>query len=158
MEGSYGPLVANSNPTIKRRVRLRATGTVIRASDRHKGEVKFDYNNEIKTVPSNGLTIVPVDTGIPVDEISAASNSAIVTISSTSVSALDVIEPADEDAIVETEDNDEGVEEDGIDGDTDLQSAPNNEFCFTEEDFLRSSNEMNDATRHQGMYNDTWKI
>ena len=33
----------------------------------------------------------------------------------------------------------------------------NNDFCFTEEDFLRASNEMNDATRHQGIYSDTWR-
>ena len=39
-------------------------------------------------------------------------------------------------------------EDEGVD------SAPNNDFCFTEEDFLRASNEMNDATRHQGIYSD----
>ena len=181
VEGSYGPLVANSNPSIKRRVRSRAIGTVIRASDRHKWEVKFDYDHEIKTVPSNGLTLVPTDTGIPVDEISAASNSVTLTVASASASASiasgsasiiptsasiapasvlgeEVIEPADEDAINDIEDNDESVGGDeGVGEDEGVESAPNNDFFFTEEDFLRASTEMNDATRHQGIYSDTWK-
>ena len=125
VEGSYGPLVANNNPNIKRRVCSRAIGTVIKASDRHKWEVKFDYNNSLKIVPSNGLKLVPTDTGIPVDEISASSGNATETIvsvsaapvsastasasasiASASVSATEAIEPADEDAINECEDND----------------------------------------------------
>ena len=38
-----------------------------------------------------------------------------------------------------------------------MHLAPNNDFCFMEEDFLRVLNEMNDATRHQGIYSDIWK-
>ena len=32
----------------------------------------------------------------------------------------------------------------------------NNDFCFTEEDFIESQTVMNDATRHWGAYNITW--
>ena len=35
-------------------------------------------------------------------------------------------------------------------------NAPNNDFCFTQEDFIQTKTEMNDATRHQGTYHDTW--
>ena len=157
VEGSYGPLVANSNPTIKQRVRSRAVGTVISAADRHKWQVRFDYSNEIRTVPSNGLTIVPADTGIPLDEVTTSSNSATQTVASSTVSNSDPIEPADEDAIVEAGDDENSVQDEEADGGTNLQLAPNNDFCFTEEDFLRVSNEMNDATRHQGRFIDAWK-
>ena len=35
---------------------------------------------------------------------------------------------------------------------------PNNDFCFTAEDFLESRNKVNDATRHQGTYAAAWKV
>ena len=34
--------------------------------------------------------------------------------------------------------------------------CPNNDFCFTEEDFLEARTNMNEATRHTGTYNSTW--
>ena len=37
------------------------------------------------------------------------------------------------------------------------QGCPNNNFCFTEEDFIAHYNKMNDATRYQGKNNDAWK-
>ena len=35
-------------------------------------------------------------------------------------------------------------------------SFPNNDFCFTEDDFIESINNINDATRHRDNYNFTW--
>ena len=64
MEGSYGPLIANPNPSIKRRVLSRMVGTVVRAAGHHKWDVLFDYNGKTKLVASNSLTIVPPGTGI----------------------------------------------------------------------------------------------
>jgi len=34
---------------------------------------------------------------------------------------------------------------------------PNNNFCFTAEDFIETRNNVNDATRHQGTYASAWK-
>ena len=34
---------------------------------------------------------------------------------------------------------------------------PNNDFCFTTEDFIETRNNVNDATRHQGTYVAAWK-
>jgi len=38
-----------------------------------------------------------------------------------------------------------------IEEQADLEAMPNNDFCFTEDDFLESVTEMNDATRHRGV-------
>ena len=64
-EGSYGPLVANLNPNIKRRVHSRAVGTVVKAKDQHKWEVLFDNNGKVKVCTSKLLTIVPFKKGAP---------------------------------------------------------------------------------------------
>ena len=37
------------------------------------------------------------------------------------------------------------------------EGTPNNDFCFTEEDFIATQTEMNDATRHQGNHNAAWR-
>ena len=42
--------------------------------------------------------------------------------------------------------------------DEDPANLPNNDFCFTEDDFLESLSNMNDATRHRGKWRDVWKI
>ena len=34
--------------------------------------------------------------------------------------------------------------------------TPNNDFCFTEDDFLEARTNMNKATRHAGSYIQTW--
>ena len=36
------------------------------------------------------------------------------------------------------------------------ESFPNNDFCFTEDDFIEFVNNINDATRHRGNYHFTW--
>ena len=38
----------------------------------------------------------------------------------------------------------------------DDSKVPNNEFCFTEDDFLQSVIGMNDTTRHQCVWHDLW--
>ena len=162
MDGTYGPLVTNNSPSIKQRVHSRTFGTVVRISDRHKWGVKFDYNNEIKTVPSNSLALVPTDTGIPVDKISAAFNSVTLIIASASASipsasvlGQEVIEPTDEDTVNDAEDNDKGVGEDeGIGEDEGGELAPNNYFYISEKDFLCALNDVNEVIRHQGIYSD----
>ena len=68
------------------------------------------------------------------------------------------------DAINESEDyNDpmmmeENVVCDGEGEENGETGLPNNDFCFTEADFLETQYQMNDATRHQGTYNDAWDV
>ena len=69
VEGCHGPLVANPDPTKKRRVRSRVVGTVRRAEGTHSWTVVFDYDQAAKVVKSSSLKVVPNDTGIPVDEL-----------------------------------------------------------------------------------------
>ena len=45
--------------------------------------------------------------------------------------------------------------EDEIDESEDIL-CPNNDFCFTEDDFLEARTNMNEATRHTGTYNSAW--
>ena len=68
VEGSHGPLVANPNPNIKRRVHSRAVGTVVKARNQHKWEVLFDYNSKVNLCNSKSLTIVPFETVVPLHE------------------------------------------------------------------------------------------
>ena len=35
-------------------------------------------------------------------------------------------------------------------------AAPNNNFCFDEDDFMYFRNNVNNATRHQGVYQEAW--
>ena len=69
-------------------------------------------------------------------------------------------DPAAEDAVEEDEDNLNaiitavgGV---GINPDTEESDHPNNDFCFTEADFIETRTAMNDAMRHQGTHTTTW--
>ena len=68
VEGSHGPLITNPNASIKRRIRSKAIGTVVRAAGPHKWEVIFDYDAKVKTVSSRSLSTVETDAGIPLDE------------------------------------------------------------------------------------------
>ena len=68
VEGSHGPLITNPNASIKRRIRSKAIGTVVKAAGPHKWEVIFDYDAKVKTVSSISLTIVENDAGIPLDK------------------------------------------------------------------------------------------
>ena len=71
VSGSYGPLIANPNGS-KRHVRGKVLGTVIKAVDQHKWEVVFDYDGVTRVCRSNSLTIVPNDSGIPLNEASVS--------------------------------------------------------------------------------------
>ena len=68
VEGSHGPLITNPNASIKRRVRSKAVGTVVKAAGPHKWDVVFDFDAKVKTVRSRSLTIVQNDVGIPLDK------------------------------------------------------------------------------------------
>ena len=71
VEGCHGPLVANPDPTKKRRVRSRVVGTVRRAEGTHSWTVVFDFDQATKVVKSSSLKVVPADTGVPVDELTS---------------------------------------------------------------------------------------
>ena len=44
-----------------------------------------------------------------------------------------------------------------IEEQADPESIPNNDFCFTEDKFLESITEMNDATRHHAVWHNALK-
>ena len=71
VSGSHGKLIPNPNPNVKRRVREKVVGTVIKAAGLHKWEVLFDYNKQMQVVTSKSLKIVPTESGIPLNEESA---------------------------------------------------------------------------------------
>ena len=81
--GSHGPLVANPNASVKRRVRDKVYGTVVKAEGLHKWEVRFDFDGKSKVVSSRSLKLVPNDAGIPLNEESEGSDSATVSALST---------------------------------------------------------------------------
>ena len=64
-------------------------------------------------------------------------------------------DPALQDAVEESEDpiNPQDIAGGVDEGD----GLPNNDFCFTTEDFIETRNNVNDATRHQGTYVVAWK-
>ena len=68
VEGSFGLLVTNPNPNVKRRIRSKANGTVLGAAGAHTWDITFDFDGNLKTVNSRSLVVVPVDSGIPLDE------------------------------------------------------------------------------------------
>ena len=68
-----------------------------------------------------------------------------------------------EDAVEELEDhNNPQLMEDNVANNVEDEGVacnnnhPNNNFCFTQEDFLETQYQMNDATRHHGSYNEAW--
>ena len=69
-------------------------------------------------------------------------------------------DPAAEDAIEEDEDNLQAiiaaVGVGDTNQDTEESDHPNNDFCFTEADFIETRTAMNDAMRHQGTHTTTW--
>ena len=69
VEGPHGHLQPNPNPNVKRRVRARGVGTVLRAKGQHKWDVQFDVDGKIKECSSKSLKVVCAEVGIPVNEI-----------------------------------------------------------------------------------------
>ena len=69
-------------------------------------------------------------------------------------------DPAIIDAVTEEEDTlnpmEMMMEDDCQDKDSIDNSHPDNDFCFTEDDFIDSVNNINDATRHRSNYNSIW--
>ena len=69
-------------------------------------------------------------------------------------------DPAAEDAVEEDEDNLQAiitaVGVGDTNQDTEESDHPNNDFCFTEADFIETRTAMNDAMRHQGTHTTTW--
>ena len=65
-------------------------------------------------------------------------------------------DPTVMDAVTKEEDNLIPVETMMEDDCQDDNSYPNNAFCFTEDDFIDSVINMNDATRHRSNYNSIW--
>ena len=74
VEGSHGPLKANPNPNVKRRVRSKVVGTIIKAKGQHKWDVQFDFDGKIKECSSKSLKIVCDEVGIPVNEVGGINN------------------------------------------------------------------------------------
>ena len=68
-EGVFGPLVPNPNSKVKRRVREKFCGTVIRAVDQRRWEIVCDLDGEIKIVTSNSLKVVLDDFEIPLHRL-----------------------------------------------------------------------------------------
>ena len=69
--GCFGPFIENeSSNSKKRRTRERVTGTVIRAVDKHKWDVIFDFDGKLKKgISSRSLMIAPGEAGIPLTNV-----------------------------------------------------------------------------------------
>ena len=158
--GAHGPLLANPNGG-KRRVREKVHGTVLKAVDQHKWEVVFDFDGKTKIVTSKSLKIVADEAGIPIDELTSNTSPSPPVLpqqidseaqSSDCTPPLPIKEDtAANDAIEEEEDVrdvDVVVEEEG---------TPNNDFCFTEADFLEYQSGMNSATLHRNKHKIAWE-
>ena len=64
--GCFGPFIEDPNSSRKRRTRERVTGTVIRATDKHKWDVIFDFDGKLKKgISSRSLMIASAGEGIP---------------------------------------------------------------------------------------------
>ena len=71
VEGIHGPLTSNPNTHSRRRVREKVVGTVIKAAGLHNWDVNFDFDGKLKTVSSRLSKILSVESGIPVNKITA---------------------------------------------------------------------------------------
>ena len=97
----------------------------------------------------------PIQKGEPVPDtpIDAVVNDAIV---ETDDNLESLIFP-DESEATNTESDADDPESDGNNAHRDKElQLPNNDFCFTPEDFIETRNESNVATRHAGVYNSAW--
>jgi len=90
-----------------------------------------------------------------------AYNTATATTTNNSLSEGSTVnneERADHDATNEEEDVLDGIQIEGsIEEQANPEDMPNNDFCFTEDDFLESITKMNDSTRHRGVWHNAWK-
>ena len=69
------------------------------------------------------------------------------------------IDPSTLDAIEEEEDNEVQIDtiNEESENENENEDCPNNDFCWTEADFIQQYTDMNDATRHRGVLSDSWK-
>ena len=74
--GSHGPLVASSK-SVKRRVREKVYGTIVKAVDQQRWEVMLDFDNRTKLITSRSLKLVKLSAGIPLNELSEKSVSTL---------------------------------------------------------------------------------
>lgn len=68
----------------------------------------------------------------------------------------DAVEECDDNVDPASTENAAMIPLDANDQEETQEGLPNNDFCFTEADFLETRNQMNDATRHQGSHNEAW--
>ena len=114
---------------------------------------------EASIAPSAAI-ISSASTAASATATSTASDMSVATVrtdSSIARVSISAVDAAADDAIEEDEDNLGAVLAGGGGGGSEDVDHPNNDFCFTEEDFIESRTAMNDATRHWGTYNVTWQ-
>ena len=74
--GCFGPFIENESRSKKRRTRERVTGTVIRAVDKHKWDVIFDFDGKMRRgISSRSLMIALGEAGIPLTSVNIEDNS-----------------------------------------------------------------------------------
>ena len=84
---SHGPLIANPNTNIKRRIRQPVIGTVLRSAELHLWDIQFNHDGLVKAgVSSRGLKLVPEGSGLPLDEVSTITPGSIDTNAEVTVS------------------------------------------------------------------------
>ena len=154
--GSFGPFLSNPRG-FKRRIRQRVFGTVIQAILNGKLEVLFDFGGRKQSCSSKTLTVVNSNAGIPLQELQIQDQDQQIQQlqqEQQQEEVQDVInEPSVMDASNEKEEDFFGVEEDEED---EVQTL-NNDFCFTQEDFIRGRDEMNLATQHMSRQRVAWE-
>jgi len=164
---SHRMMMTNPNASVKRHVRDKVYRTVIKAEGLHKWEVRFDFDVKSKAVTSRLLKLVPNNVCMPLNEEgkdSGGSNgtttSAVSTVDTNATQCTAIVpyihrdgdaDPAVQYVIKECEDplNLEDIAGGLHEGE---EGLPNNDFCFTAEDFIETRNNVNDATCHQGTY------
>ena len=67
-EGSHSSLIAHPATSKKRCIWSKVVGKVLRVVDPHKWDIVFDFDEQPKTVESGSLIIIPLETGIPINE------------------------------------------------------------------------------------------
>ena len=67
----------NLSESVKRRIRDKVYGTVLKTEGLDKWEVCFDYDYACRLVTSRSLKIVPDDVGIPLIEAHTESDNSI---------------------------------------------------------------------------------
>ena len=154
--GSFGPFLSNPRG-FKRRIRQRVFGTVIQAISNGKFKVLFDFDGRKQSCSSKKLTVVDANAGIPLQELQVQDQdqqTQQLQQEQQQEEVQDVInEPSVMDASNEKEEDFFGVEED----EEDEVQTPNNDFCFTQEDFIRGRDEMNLATQHMSRQRVAWE-